>query len=394
MRDHSKPTPPSCTRRRVKAVPAPAGAGCAKLGSAPRSIGTGAGHEPRTRAGAASPPRSSIRIARAAIEHGAMHKPLHLSVAYGYADARDLAAVFQGRKRRATPTAGRATRPAPRSRPRSRGWRTASRRVAFATGMAAIGAAMLSLLRAGDHVVASAFLFGNTVSLFNTLAAHGDRRQLRRRDRRRQRRARADAARRGWCSSRRSPTRARRWPTSRGIGALCAARGIVYVVDNTMTSPWLFRPKSVRREPRRQRADQVRRRARQRARRQHHRHRPLRLDALPEHRRRPTSRRAPALWGITQIRKKGLRDWGGTLARRAGAPHRRRRRDAGAADGAHLRQRAGARRVPRARTRRCARSTTPGCRRIRSTRGRRRCSAASAGCSRSSSSTASTASTC
>src|SRR5205085_11135498 len=31
------------------------------------------------------------------IEHGALHKPLHLSVAYGYADARDLVAVFQNR---------------------------------------------------------------------------------------------------------------------------------------------------------------------------------------------------------------------------------------------------------------------------------------------------------
>ena len=33
----------------------------------------------------------------APIEHGALHKPLHTSVAYGYRDARDLAAVFQGR---------------------------------------------------------------------------------------------------------------------------------------------------------------------------------------------------------------------------------------------------------------------------------------------------------
>ena len=33
----------------------------------------------------------------AAIEHGSLHKPLHLSVAYGYRDARELAAVFQGK---------------------------------------------------------------------------------------------------------------------------------------------------------------------------------------------------------------------------------------------------------------------------------------------------------
>ena len=34
----------------------------------------------------------------AAIEHGALHKPLHLSVAYAYEDAADLIAVFQGRQ--------------------------------------------------------------------------------------------------------------------------------------------------------------------------------------------------------------------------------------------------------------------------------------------------------
>ena len=32
---------------------------------------------------------------QAPIEHGALHKPLHLSVAYGYQDAHELAAVFR-----------------------------------------------------------------------------------------------------------------------------------------------------------------------------------------------------------------------------------------------------------------------------------------------------------
>ncbi len=45
--------------------------------------------------------------------------------------------------------------------------------VIFATGMAAIGSTLLALLRAGDHIVSSAFLFGNTNSLFNTLATLG-----------------------------------------------------------------------------------------------------------------------------------------------------------------------------------------------------------------------------
>jgi O-acetylhomoserine (thiol)-lyase len=44
----------------------------------------------------------------------------------------------------------------------------------------------------------------------------------------------------------------------------------------------------------------------------------LRLDALPNIAENYKSQ-PPALWGIQQIRKKGLRDWGGTLA--AGEAH-------------------------------------------------------------------------
>ena len=29
-------------------------------------------------------------------EHGSLHKPIHTSIAYGYAKAEDLAAVFRG----------------------------------------------------------------------------------------------------------------------------------------------------------------------------------------------------------------------------------------------------------------------------------------------------------
>ena len=45
--------------------------------------------------------------------------------------------------------------------------------VCFGTGMAAIGTTMPALLRAGDHVVSSAFLFGNTTSLFNSFDRQG-----------------------------------------------------------------------------------------------------------------------------------------------------------------------------------------------------------------------------
>src|SRR4030095_5181267 len=96
----------------------------------------------------------------APVEHGALHKPLHTSVAYGYSDARDLAAVFQGKA--AGYAYGRHGNPTPAAREAKLTWREDGAATAcFATGMAAIAAALLALLKAGDHVVASHFLFGN-----------------------------------------------------------------------------------------------------------------------------------------------------------------------------------------------------------------------------------------
>src|SRR3982751_2948655 len=244
------------------------------------------------------------------IEHGALHKPLHLSVAYGYKDARELAAVFQNRAqgyvygRQGNPTTAALEAKVTLM---EEGVAT----VCFATGMAAIGAALVALLRHGDHVVSSAFLFGNTNSLFGTLEAHGasvsfvDATDVANVERALQPNTRlvfvetianprtqvADLAR---------------------IGELCAARGIIYFVDNTMTSPYLFLPKRVG-------ATFV-------------------VNALTKYIGghgdalagsitdtglfdwtryanilEPYKSAKPPLWGLTQIRKKGLRDFGGTL---------------------------------------------------------------------------------
>src|ERR1700757_4456326 len=125
-----------------------------------------------------SPPKRGFTTAilhsdrNAPVEHGSVHKPLHLAVAYGYADARELAAVFQGKAqgysygRQGNPTAT-----ALEEKITCMEGGVAS--VTFATGMAAIGAIMVSLLRAGDHVISSSFLFGNTNSLFETLSSLG-----------------------------------------------------------------------------------------------------------------------------------------------------------------------------------------------------------------------------
>jgi O-acetylhomoserine (thiol)-lyase len=246
-----------------------------------------------------------------AVEHGALHKPLHLSVAYGYRDARELAAVFQGRAqgfaygRQGNPTTAALEQKVNRM---EGGVATAC----FATGMAAIGAIMVSLLRAGDHVVSSAFLFGNTNSMFETLAMQGIGVAL------------VDATDVGAVEAALTPAtrlvfvetianpRTQVADLER-IGRLCAERELIYVVDNTMTSPYLFLPRTVGAS--------------------------LVVNALTKYigghgnalggavtdtghfdwSRFPNiydnyKSAKPALWGITQIRKKGLRDWGGTLS--------------------------------------------------------------------------------
>lgn len=247
----------------------------------------------------------------ARIEHGALHKPLHLSVAYGYRDARELAAVFQGKApgyvygRQGNPTAAALEAKVTRME-------EAVATVAFATGMAAIGAVMLSLLREGDHIVASRFLFGNSVSQFNTLASFGAAvTYVDATDVAAVERALTPATRIVFVETIANP-RTQVADLAR-IGALCAARGLLYVVDNTMTSPWLFRPKTVGAS--------------------------LVVNALTKYigghgnalggsvsdtglfdwTRYPNiadnyKGAAPAMWGLTQIRKKGLRDWGGTLS--------------------------------------------------------------------------------
>ena len=244
------------------------------------------------------------------IEHGSLHKPIHANVAYGYEDARDLAAVFQGEKsgysygRQVNPTVT-----ALESKITTMENGLAS--VCFGTGMGAIGTTLFSLLRSGDHMVSSAFLFGNTNSLFNTFGKMGidvsfvDATSV-------------DAVAEAVTENTRlvfvetiaNPRT--QIADLQQIGEFCAQRGLVYVVDNTMTSPYLFQPKSVGAS--------------------------LIINSLTKYIGghgnvlggavtetgrydwavfpniySEYQRGEPAKWGITQIRKKGLRDLGASL---------------------------------------------------------------------------------
>lgn len=248
---------------------------------------------------------------RDGIEHGSLHKPVHASVAYGYEDARDLAAVFQGRQpgysygRQSNPTVEALQR-------KLSGMEGGIGTIAFGTGMGAIGSMLFALLKRGDHLVSSSYLFGNTNSLFASFAELGlevsfvDATE-------------ADAI----AAALRPETRLVFVETIanprtqvadlEGIGALCREHGLIYVVDNTMTSPWLFQPRKVGAS--------------------------LVINALTKYIAGHGSvlggavtdtglydwsgfpnifesykRQPPAQWGLQQIRKKGLRDFGASLA--------------------------------------------------------------------------------
>lgn len=248
------------------------------------------------------------------IEHGALHKPIHTSVAFEYRNSRDIAEVFQGKKsgytyaRQVNPTV---TALEDKITAMEDGVAT----TCFATGMAAITAFLFSLLKEGDHFVASAYLFGNTNSLFNSLTKFGIDVTF------------VDITNTDEVAAAIRPnTKALFVETIANpctqigdlaaIGDLCEAHGVVFVVDNTMTSPYLFRPKTVK-------ASMV--------------VNALtkcvgghgdalggaitetglfdwtRFDNLIENYKQGN----PALWGMTQIKKKGLRDTGATLSPQA-----------------------------------------------------------------------------
>ena len=177
------------------------------------------------------------------IEHGSLHKPVHTSVAFGYSDARQLASVFQGREpgfrygRQGNPTVSALEEKVSKM---EGGIAT----LCFATGMAAIGAVFQALLRAGDHIVSSSFLFGNTNSLWQTVAGQGvgvdfvdatDVANVAA--------ALKDNTRIVFVETIANPRT--QIADLQRIGQLCAERGILYIVDNTMTTPYLFQPKAV-----------------------------------------------------------------------------------------------------------------------------------------------------
>jgi O-acetylhomoserine (thiol)-lyase len=245
-------------------------------------------------------------------EFGALHQPVHTAVTWGYDDVQGLVNVFQNRvkgyaySRQGNPTVAALEHKVTQM---EKGMAT----VAFSTGMAAITATILALIKDGDHIIASSYLFGNSRSVMQTFIELGlnisfvDATAVKNIEDVYQ-----ENTRMVFVETIANP--ATQIADLGKIGDFCASKGLIYIVDNTMTSPYIFRPVTVKAS--------------------------LIINSLtkyigghgdalggsvtdtglfkwidfPNIAQVLRAQIKPEMLGITQIRKRGLRDGGGTLS--------------------------------------------------------------------------------
>ncbi|TEW47668.1 cystathionine gamma-synthase family protein [Psychromonas algicola] len=177
------------------------------------------------------------------LEAGAVHAPIHNSVPYGFEDVQGLIDVFQGQPghayaRSSTPTLDALCKKIQKI---DNGVATA----VFSSGMSAIVATFLTLLKAGDHLICSRFLFGNTTSLLTTLQGYDIEVTL------------VDATdiqavetalqvntKMVFVETIANPVT--QVSALVEIGDFCEQKGLVYVIDNTITSSYLFNASKVK----------------------------------------------------------------------------------------------------------------------------------------------------
>jgi len=178
------------------------------------------------------------------LEAGAVHAPIHNSVPFGFDDVQGLINVFQGEQaghayaRSSTPTLDALCR---KIQMMDKGVASA----VFSSGMSAIVATFLTLLKAGDHVICSRFLFGNTTSLLKTLQGYGievtlvDATEIKEvAD------VFTDKTKMVYVETIANPVT--QISALFEIGEFCEKNGLIYVIDNTITSSYLFDATSVK----------------------------------------------------------------------------------------------------------------------------------------------------
>ncbi|WP_166422787.1 cystathionine gamma-synthase family protein [Paraglaciecola sp. 20A4] len=177
-------------------------------------------------------------------QNGAVHQATNNSVLFAFDNAQDLVDVFQGK------AAGHVYS-------RSSSASSVSLQnilceleegigaVTFSTGMAAISATLLSLLRAGDHIIMSQFLFGNTSSLASTLQGLGIQiSYVDVTDVQNVAAVMTPVTKLVYAETIANP--ATQVADLSAIGQLCEENKMLFIVDNTMTPANIFSPKSVK----------------------------------------------------------------------------------------------------------------------------------------------------
>jgi O-acetylhomoserine (thiol)-lyase len=175
---------------------------------------------------------------------GPVHAPVYNSVPYGYETTEELIDVFQGKAtgqayaRQSTPTTDSLQSMINQA---EQGLGT----LVFATGMAALNAAFFSLLKSGDHLIVSKYLFGNTHSLLTTLENFGvEVSFVDTTDVEAVKVAKQDNTLMVFAETIANP--GTQIADLEAIGEWCESQGLVFFVDNTITSPYMFNPKSVK----------------------------------------------------------------------------------------------------------------------------------------------------
>lgn len=176
-------------------------------------------------------------------EHGAVHSSTTNSVLFEFKDAQDIIDVFQGKK--AGHVYGRSSSSSVAAlQAMVNQLEGGVGALCYSTGMAAISSTLLSLLKKGDHLIVSQYLFGNTRSFMNTMEDLGihisyvDVTSI------------EDVMDAYQPNTRGVYTETVANPVTQvadlqAIGKYCAERNILFLVDNTMTPPPLFDAKEM-----------------------------------------------------------------------------------------------------------------------------------------------------
>lgn len=177
-------------------------------------------------------------------ENGAVHQASTNSVLFEYDKIEDLVDIFQGRvgghaySRQSSPSIDALQNILTQLE-------DGVGSLVFATGMAAITTSLLTLLKAGDHIIVSQFVFGNTNSFSGTLERLGiSVTMVDVTDVKNVEAAIQDNTRLVFVETIANPVT--QVADLAAIGDLCESRNIVYMVDNTMTPAYLFKSKSVK----------------------------------------------------------------------------------------------------------------------------------------------------